>query len=123
MATRDPDTGLLDYITSVLFPQNESQQSAVRGERGAVPTHCLINSNLIRPLTSTSLDLDSEEGGGTRAEIWAKIQLVSVCHKRKLQVVPKSLTRAVQKVMATCSPPWETQRRQEKSVSVLREQE
>lgn len=30
-----------------------------------MPTHCLINSNLIRPLTGSSLDLDSKEGGGT----------------------------------------------------------
>lgn len=57
---------LFHKITSVVFPQNESQQSAVRGEQGAVPTHCLINSNLIRPLTGSSLDLDSKEGGGTQ---------------------------------------------------------
>lgn len=44
-----------------------------------------------------------------------------VSHKRKLQVAPKSLTHTVQKVTATCRPPWEIQRRQGKSVSVLRE--
>lgn len=52
-----------------------------------------------------------------------KIQLVAVSHKRKLQVTPKSLTHTVQKAMAACRHLWEIQRRQEKSVSVLREQE
>lgn len=89
---------------------------------GAVPSHCLINANLITPLKGSSLDLDSKEGGGTEQK-YGKIQFVSVSHERKLQVAPKSLTHTVQKLMAACRHLWEIQRRQEKSVSVLREQE
>lgn len=63
-------------------------------ERGAEPTQCLINSNLIRPLTGFSTDLDSEEGGGGTWKKYSKkekkTQLVSVAHKRKLQVALKS---------------------------------
>ncbi len=77
VATRDTDT-LLHKITSALFPQNESQQSAVRGEQGAAPTHCLINCNLIRPLTGSSLDLDSNEGGGTEQKYGKNTACVSV---------------------------------------------
>lgn len=84
-----------------------------------MPSHCLINSNLIRPLTGSSLDLDSDEE--VHGRNMGKIQLVSVPHKRKLQVAPNSVTRTVQKVTAACRPPWEIQRKQEKSVSVLRE--
>lgn len=62
-----------------------------------MPTHCLINSNLIRPLTGSSLDLDSREGGGTWQKYRRKTQPVSVSHKGKLQVAPKSLTSTVQK--------------------------
>lgn len=52
-----------------------------------MPTHCLINSNLIRPLTGSSLGVDGEEEGGTLKQYEGekkKIQLVSMVYSRNL---------------------------------------
>lgn len=110
-------------VSSLFFPQNESQQSAVRGEQRAVPTRCLINSNLIRPVKGSSLDLVSKGKCTPQKYKRKKIQVVSVLHKRKLQVPPIILACSVQRAAAPLWTSGEIQGRQKKSASVLREGE